>query len=76
MRTNVAGDVAIVGNKDWNSGLNQGFVFSFKYPSGPEWKVNIGDGLSRVDINTGGTIADGQWHTLSVSFDRDGYMKM
>ena len=76
VRTNVAGDVAIVGNKDWNSGLNQGFVFSFKYPSGPEWKVNIGDGLSRVDINTGGTIADGQWHTLSVSFDRDGYMKM
>ena len=75
VRTNVAGDVAIVGNKDWNSGLNQGFVFSFKYPSGPEWKVNIGDGLSRVDIN-GGTIADDQWHTLSVSFDRDGYMKM
>ncbi|MGY9053972.1 MAG: alkaline phosphatase family protein, partial [Rhodobacterales bacterium] len=76
VRTNNTGDVAIVGNKDWFSGSNQGFVFSFKYPSGPEWKVNIGDGTNRADINTGGFIADDQWHTLSVSFDRDGYMKM
>ena len=76
VRTNNTGDVAIVGNKDWLSGSNQGFVISFKYPSGPEWKVNIGDGTNRADINTGGSIADDQWHTLSVSFDRDGYMKM
>ncbi|GJM31791.1 MAG: hypothetical protein DHS20C18_07920 [Saprospiraceae bacterium] len=76
VRTNQAGDVNIVGNKDWNSGLNPGFVLSFKYPAGPEWKVNIGDGSNRADINTGGQIADGEWHTLSVSFDRDGYMVM
>jgi hypothetical protein len=76
VRTNTAGDVAIIGDKDWNSGSNAGFVFSFKYPSGPEWKVNIGDGTNRADIDVGGLIADNQWHTLSVSFDRDGYMKM
>jgi Uncharacterized proteins of the AP superfamily len=76
VRTSVAADVSIVGNKDWDSGINKGFVFSFKYPSGPEWKVNIGDGENRADINTGGEIADGEWHTLSVSFDRDGFMKM
>ena len=76
IRTNTTGDVAIIGNKDWGSGNNAGFVFSFKYPAGPEWKVNIGDGTNRADINTGGLIADNQWHTLSVSFDRDGYMKM
>ncbi|MEC7863584.1 MAG: LamG-like jellyroll fold domain-containing protein [Bacteroidota bacterium] len=76
VRTNTTGDVAIIGNKNWLSGNNSGFVFSFKYPAGPEWKVNIGDGTNRVDINTGGLIADNQWHTLSVSFDRDGYMKM
>ena len=69
-------DVAIIGNKNWGSGNNAGFVFSFKYPAGPEWKVNIGDGTNRADINTGGLIADNQWHTLSMSFDRDGYMKM
>ena len=75
VRTNISADVAIVGNKDWFSGNNKGFVFSFKYPSGPEWKVNIGDGFNRADINTGGAIADDQWHTLSVTFDRDGFMK-
>jgi len=76
VRTAQAGDVSIVGNKDWDTGYNKGFVFSFKYPSGPEWKVNIGDGSNRVDINTGGQIANNEWHTLSASFDRDGYLKM
>lgn len=76
VRTNVSGDFAIVGNKNWGSGANKGFVFSFKYPSGPEWKVNIGDGNNRADINNGGAIADNEWHTLSVSVDRDGWMKM
>ena len=76
VRTTSSGDVAIIGNKDWDSGVNPGFVFSFKYPAGPEWKVNIGDGSSREDIEVGGLIADNEWHTLSVSFDRDGMMKM
>lgn len=76
VRTNQAADVAIVTNKDWDSGVNKGFVFSFKFSSGPEWKVNIGDGTNRVDIETGGEIANNEWTTLSVSFDRDGLMKM
>ncbi|MFT4665693.1 MAG: hypothetical protein ACI8YQ_002908 [Polaribacter sp.] len=76
VRTTLAADVAIVGNKDWDSGGNPGFIFSFRYASGPEWKVNIGDGSNRADINTGGSIADNNWHTLTVSFDRDGEMKM
>lgn len=76
VRTSNAADVAIIGNKDWNSGNNKGFVFSFKFSSGPEWKVNLGDGSNRTDINSGGAIADNEWHTLSVTFDRDGMMKM
>lgn len=76
VKTNSTGDVAIVGNKDWDSGNLDGFVFSFKFPSGPEWKVNVGDGTQRADIDTGGLIADGEWYTLTVSFDRDGVMKM
>ena len=76
VKTSVSGDVAILGNKDWNSGVNAGFVFSFKYPAGPEWKINIGDGSNRVDINTGGLIADNQWHSLCATFDRSGYLKM
>lgn len=76
VKTTVTADVSIIGNKDWNSGSNPGFVFSFKYPSGPEWKMNIGDGNNRVDINQGGLIADGEWHMLTISFDRDGMAKM
>ncbi len=76
VKTSVNADVSIIGNKDWDSGVNKGFVFSFKYPSGPEWKVNVGDGSNRVDLNVGGAIADGEWHTLSVSFDRDGDLMM
>lgn len=76
VRTSAAGDVAIIGNKDWNSGVNTGFILSFKYPAGPEWKINIGDGTNRVDINTGGLIADNQWHSLCATFDRSGYLKM
>ena len=76
VRTDISADVAIVGNKDWVTGLNPGFVLSFKFPAGPQWKVNIGDGANRVDINTGGEIANDRWYTLGVSFDRDGLMKM
>ena len=76
IRTSQGGDVAIVGNKDWNSGFNPGFVFSFSLASAQQWKVNIGDGNNRADLNTGGAVTDDQWHTLSVSFDRDGLMKI
>lgn len=73
VRTNSGGDVSIVGNKDWDSGFNKGFVFSFSLPSN-EWKVNIGDGTNREDLDAG-LINDDQWHTLSASFNRDGYLK-
>ena len=76
IRTQATPDVAIIGNKDWNTGLNPGFVFSFEYPNGPAWKVNIGDGNERADANGSSGVADGQWHTLSCSFDRDGMMRL
>lgn len=76
VRTTQAADVAIIGNKDWDSGVNNGFVFSFKFAAGPEWKVNIGDGSFRADLNSVGSISDNAWHTLSVTFDRDGDMTM
>ncbi len=70
----IDGDPVIVSNKDWISGLNIGYVISFP-ANGPNWKVNIGDGSSRVDV-TGGDISDGKWHHLVVSFDRFGQMKL
>lgn len=65
------GDPAIISNKDWNSGLNEGFVISGQ--SGSVWEVNIGDGNNRADI-LGGRITS-SWMHIAVSFDRDGLMK-
>jgi hypothetical protein len=76
VRTTTPADVAMVGNKDWDSGLNPGWVFSFEYPAGPAWKANAGDGTNRADANGEDGVADGQWHTLSCSFDRDGMMRL
>ena len=63
------GDPAFICNKDWNSGLNPGFVISAE--QGQYWKVNIGDGTNRLDIQ-GGFISPNDWHHLAVSFDRSG----
>jgi len=68
----LSGDVAIVTDKDWDSGNFPGWVFSFNINGGP-WKVNVGDGGDRVDIE-GNEIADGEWHMLSATFDRDGML--
>ncbi|GAA3557231.1 LamG domain-containing protein [Snuella lapsa] len=61
-------DPSIIGDKDWGSGSNKGFVFAFL---GGNWKLNAGDGSNRIDI-TGNIINDGEWHLIAVTFDRDG----
>lgn len=62
-------DPVFVGNKNWNSGVNPGFVLSTN-TSGGTWKFNIGDGVDRIDL-TGLPINDGQWHHLAVTCDRN-----
>ena len=34
------------------------------------------DGVNRIDLETGGDIANNEWHTLGASFDRDGFLKI
>lgn len=68
---NYTGDPALISNKNWGGGTNPGFVISAQ--SGKFWKVNIGDGTDRLDIE-GGYLQPGTWHHLAVSFDRDGLM--
>jgi hypothetical protein len=74
IRTSSASDVSIVSNKDWDTGLNPRYVMSFR-PSSKRWKVNLGDGSSRIDVE-GSIINDNEWHTLSATFDRDGLLKI
>jgi len=62
-------DPSIIGDKDWGSGGNKGFILAFR---GGDWKLNAGDGSgNRIDI-AGDIINDGEWHLIAVSFDRDG----
>lgn len=63
-------DPAIISDKNWASGNNKGFVIAGQ-SNETSWKVNIGDGSNRIDLN-GGTINDDLWHHLSLTCDRDG----
>lgn len=79
----VSGDPVIIGNKNWNSGENNGFAIG---PVDPDdagshrWYVNAADGTKRLDWNadTNGalTLKDGNWHLVAATFDRAGSMKV
>lgn len=68
-------DPAIISNKDWYSGGNDGYIMDINTNSTPqqiEW--NIGDGGSRADYDPSGgaAINDGAWHHMVATHDRDG----
>lgn len=63
-------DPAIISNKNWNSGFNEGFILAGT-TDGSSWKFNIGSGIVRYDLD-GSSIDDGQWHHIAVTVDRDG----
>lgn len=61
-------DPAILGDKDWDSGGNPGFVIC---RSGNSWKINIANqNRERYDIGPERTIEDGNWHHIAVTFDK------
>jgi phosphodiesterase/alkaline phosphatase D-like protein len=71
--TNWTGDPVFVGNKDWRSGGNQGFVVATGGNGRLQWNLGDGDagGRTRKDYDgPGGTISDGQWHHVVTVFDR------
>lgn len=74
IRSKVPADVGIIAKKNWDNGILPGYVFSFK-PGTKNFKVNIGDGSNRVDVEAG-QIADNDWHMVSATFDRDGLLKV
>ncbi|GAA3554414.1 LamG domain-containing protein [Snuella lapsa] len=66
--TSTVSDPAMVSDKNWGSGGNDGFVFAF---TGGNWKFNYAGAGSRIDLN-GGVINDGNWHFLMATIDRNG----
>ncbi len=62
-----ANDGALLGNKDWYSGGNVGWVFD---PTRVDSLNYTCDGANRYDIGTVSTL-DGNWHNVVAVFDRD-----
>ncbi len=69
-----SGDPSIIGNKDWGSGGNAGWVIALD--NGGTWQWNMGDGgvnaaaRSRADIDEIGVINDDVWHHIAIVVDR------
>jgi hypothetical protein len=79
---------AFVGDKDWTSGGNAGWViFMHKYRSASNTaslEFNLGDGSNRSDSYSGSDVVnrtvnkinDNQWHHVAMTINRTGYGKL
>jgi len=66
-RSRTGTDGALLGNKDWTSGANVGWVISTLDPKNINW--NAGGGTRR-DVGLNPPFSDGNWHLVTVTFDR------
>jgi YVTN family beta-propeller protein len=66
-RTPNSGDGALMGNKDWSSGANVGWVISSLDPKNLNYNAVGG---TRRDIELNPPFSDGSWHLVTVTFDR------
>jgi autotransporter-associated beta strand protein/YVTN family beta-propeller protein len=66
-RTATSGDGALMGNKDWTSGANVGWVISSLDPKNLNYNAVGG---TRRDVELNPPFSDGTWHLVTVTFDR------
>ncbi|MFC4992838.1 cadherin domain-containing protein [Rubritalea tangerina] len=67
-----SGDPSFVSNKNWGSGNNTGWVIAGQTDASQyQWNYKAADS-GRQDFESGGALADGQWHLVTVVHDRDG----
>lgn len=63
-----AGDPAFIGNKNWNSGGNPGWVIATAGDGRLQWNA----APTRIDYDgPGGTMSGGNWHHVVVTFGRN-----
>jgi hypothetical protein len=72
-----SGDPSFIGNKDWDSGNNPGWVIATDSDGRIQWNTaGKPDGTTgdRKDYDSpAGVFSDGAWHHILVSYDRQGY---
>jgi hypothetical protein len=66
------GDPSFIGNKNWNSGGNVGFVLATAGDNRIQWNLNTVGGARKDYDSAGGVFANGVWKHIVVSFDRSG----
>lgn len=67
--TSWTGDPSFIGNKNWNSGGNQGYVIATAGNGGLQWNM----APARNDYDSpGGLLNDTNWHHIVVTFQRTG----
>lgn len=68
----LSGDPSIIGNKDWNSGGNQGYVLFSASNRRIDWNLSGAPGVRKDSDGVANIFADGAWRHVVVTFDRDG----
>src|SRR6267378_1891379 len=66
-RTSTSGDGALMGNKDWTSGANVGWVISSLDPKNLNYNAVHG---TRRDLDLNPPFSDANWHLVTVAFNR------
>lgn len=67
-----SGDPSFIGNKDWNSGGNQGYVVATDDDGHLQWNLAGSPGARKDYDGPPGTFSDGAWHHVVVTFQRAG----
>jgi hypothetical protein len=67
-----SGDAAFIGNKDWNSGGNQGYVLATDSDAHFQWNLAGAPGSRKDYDGPPGLFADNAWHHVVVTFHRAG----
>ncbi len=69
-----SGDPGLIGNKDWNSGGNRGFVIATDGDGRVQWNYRSISGDRKDYDGPGGTFNGGAWRHVVVTFDRGGFI--
>ncbi|MFZ4543085.1 MAG: LamG-like jellyroll fold domain-containing protein [Saprospiraceae bacterium] len=70
---NSIADKAILANKNWSSGANNGWTLAARYTG--ELMFNVGSGSSRIELLSSG-IWDNLWHHITVVYRASGTKEM
>jgi hypothetical protein len=68
-----SGDPSFIGNKDWNSGGNQGYVLATDDDGHFQWNLAGLPGERKDYDGPPGLFSDSNWHHVAVVFDRSAY---